>query len=1117
MKRILLIIGIILFFTNTFSHEYFSLLDNKKIIRITDNTEYYELDFQNIIANSEIVTVQNDTLQKGINYKIFYKEGRIKILKPYTADTEIIVTFKVFPKKLKYSFSKFKKQVVSGKEEYRPLKETQQKPVYSSSNLNISGSKSFAISVGNKEDVDLEQSLYLQIDGELSDKIFIKAQLSDNNSPIAPEGTTKKLSEFDKMFIKVHSGNYSISFGDFFAKFDDTYFANYDYKLEGVNFMWEGAQSFEAAAAVSNGDFMSYKFYGTEGIQGPYYLPGKNSSSTKVLAGTEKIYLNGKLLTRGEDYSIDYNEGSLTFNNNIIITEDSYIIADYEYSAEDYRSNIYLSSGYFSFLDANAQISFKVLSNNDDKNKPLNFSFSKDDKEILANAGDDPKKARKNGADTVAIGEGNYTLVDSYYVYVGFDSTGNYFVSFSYVGQGYGSYQKSGYNQFEWKGKGNGDYIPEIQLPLPNKRFNLDFSTKLKFALFSLYSEGIYSNYDKNSFSEIDDKNDNGYALYNKLNFTNNISTFGKTNISFFYKYRDKNFYSLARTESAKIEYETAGFIDADTVEIHQYGSNVDIELHNWAKNYVEFSEKNMKNIAKQSNFSNRFSYIQNKSISFLPSFNYSYSLIKEKTKLSASSNNQQIKQQIHDLNGEYKYDFFDVQAGYYERQQTFTCITYNGLRLNKNFYKTNLNFKNIKISLGYERENQDSLKTDWKRFKNAYLLFSNLYYGYENFNINSNYSHRENRYFNGEKDTKFDLFDNQLSINLLKKSISNRINYKIGNIEIYPKVKQLIYVGQGNGSYSYIDSVLVYEGPGQGDYEYEITRVGTPTPVTELQVNWYLNINPGRALYHTNTELGNFLGKFLFTSDISIQEESKTPYKLNLYLLKKKALMNEKYTDYGFQRYKAQLWYNIKKNKIVARFLYEKTKKMDNRYENEFDKLWQDDYNLSLNIFNVNKWNFENKIGFKDKTSNYQTAEFLKSKIYSISTDIGYKFNYNMILSSTFGYNIEDGIEENSSNSYRISSYIIEPKFVYNVGSKYHFMVQVYFQDNKSKGSDYPQFNWGSNNFISKRNGLTTRFTLQFDYRFSKYVTGFLKYYSEKYPESDVRHQLKMEVRADF
>ncbi len=1122
MKKLIFLIILLLFFTTLLAEGHFSLLDKKKVIKVSryqtqfgNENSNYELGFQNIIANSETVIVQNDTIKKDIDYKIFYKEGKIRILKLYPTDTEIIVMFKVFPEDLKYSYLKFKKQTVSGGKDYKPIRVTPKRSEYSSSsNLFISGSKSFAISVGNQADMDFDQSLYLQIDGELSEKIFIKAQLSDNNSPIAPEGTTKKISELDKMFIKIYSGNYALSFGDFFCKFDDTHFANYEYKLEGVNFQWDGRNNLGASAAISNGDFISHKFYGVEGKQGPYYLPGKNNSYVKILSGTEKIYLNGKLLSRGDDYTIDYNEGSLTFKNKNVITENSYIIADYEYSSEDFRSNFYLGSGNFHFFDNNAKLFFKILSNNDDKEKPLNYTFSDSDKEILSQAGDDPTKSRKSGVDSVATGEGNYIRVDSHYEYIGFDSTGNYLVSFSYVGDGKGSYQKSGFNQFEWVGEKNGDYIPEIQLPMPEKNLNLDFGAKLNIGKVSIYSEGIISNYDKNSFSKFDDEDDFGFALFNEIRFKSDISNIGRTENSFFYQYIDKNYHPLTRTESAETEYEYSQFIKADTVDAIQYGADILLEIQpkadeplaqkSWAKNSTKFSEKNLKSIAQSRNLSNRFSYLQNQNFPYIPSINYNYSRIEEESNIV---NNQTLKQEIHDLNGNYKYNFLNLSAGYYERIFKSKGTIAQGIKVGKNFYKTGLDFRKLKINLEYEYENQDSLKTDWQNFKQAYLWRGNVYHGGEKFNIKSEYSHRENKYFNGMQNSTFDLLNTQISMNILKKIIYNKINYKIGNLAIYPKVRELVFVGQGNGIY---DSLGFYQE--DGDYDYEITKIGNPQPITELQVNWNITLNPARGINLENSQFTKALSKFLFTSDIAIQEKSRTPHKLDLYLLKKNALMNEDYTDYGYQKYREQLWYNIKKNKIITKLFYEKTRKMDNQYENVFDELSQDEWGFEFNLYNINKWNLENKISYKDRTSNYQTTDFLKSKNYGIATDIGYKFNYNMIFSAEFGYDFENGSKEDGSDSYQIFSYQIQPCFVYNAGSKYHLMAQIHFQKNKREGSDYL-----SDILVSKRNGIITRATLQFDYQFSKYVTGFLKYYTEKYPESDVKNQLKMEVRADF
>jgi len=333
-----------------------------------------------------------------------------------------------------------------------------------------------------------------------------------------------------------------------------------------------------------------------------------------------------------------------------------------------------------------------------------------------------------------------------------------------------------------------------------------------------------------------------------------------------------------------------------------------------------------MKSIAQSRNLSNRFSYLQNQNFPYIPSINYNYSHIKESNIL----NNQTLKQEVHDLNCNYKYDFVDLFAGYYERRFESEGTFYQGIKIDKNFYKTSFNFGKAKITLEYEHENQDSLKISWQKFKQADLFKGNIYHGGEIFNIRSEYSHRKNIYYNRMQDTKFDLLNTQISMNFFKRSIYNRLNYKIGNLETYPKVKQAIYVGQGNGSYTYIDSLLVYEGPGEGDYDYEITRIGDPQPITELEINWNMTLNPARGIRSINSQLLDVLSKLLFTSDISIQEKSRIPHKLDLYLLRKNALMNEDYTDYGYQKFREQIWYNIKKNKIIAKLLYEKTKKMD-------------------------------------------------------------------------------------------------------------------------------------------------------------------------------------------
>jgi len=1098
---------IFLFLSVPLWSEDHSILDKTTVIEIEPGKTNYELGYEYIILSSERVICHDIVFIKNIDYSIDYVRGFISFLKEMQSGQKIRITFKVFPKSLLYAFQEFSPQDNVLRPNKNSNKVVKKQNYDTSANLNISGSKSFALSLGNQQNMDLDQSLYLQVDGELSKNVFIKAQLSDNTTPISPEGTTKKLSEFDKMFIKVYSGNYNLQFGDFFVRFDDTHYANYDYKLEGVTFQIEGKQKVKGSVAVSNGDFKSYSFYGTEGIQGPYYLPGNNSSKVRVLSGTEKIYLNGRLLDRGEDYFIDYNEGSVTFQNMNIITEDSYIIADYEYTAEEYRSNFYLGSGDISLFNNGLNVSMKIVSNNDDKDNPLNFSFTEKEKEVLRNAGNDSDKARISGVDSVEVGQGNYILVDSHYVYVGFDSTGNYLVSFSYVGSGKGSYNKSGYIQYEYVGDGEGEYIPKIQLPFPEKRANLDIRAQMTFDKFELLSEGMFTHWDKNSFSHIDDKYNNGFAHYHSIKLNMPIIYNSSINSSVYYRAHDKYFRSLARTESASTQYQTSDFTEVDTVDVEEFGGSAKISFLKVITNTTQFYDKQMKEIAHLQTFLNSFSYQQNKTLFLLPSLQYSFSQIQEKIPSSITKSNNELIQRTHALAGNYKIGSVEVNAGFSDRKFTHEGALDFGFSNIKYKYGLNAQFWNTEVDFAYEQEFVDSLNNYWFDYKKARLYKAGIAYMNKKTNIKLDYSHRSNYYFTGESNNNFDLLNCLITFDLFRNSMSNRVNYKIGNLELYPKVKELIFVGYGNGLY---DSLGFYQE--DGDYDYEITIVGNPQPVTELQMNWNVNINPSRSSNETTTKLSKFLKNFTFISDVVIQEKSSTPHKIDLYLLKPSALFNKLYTDYGYQRYKEQLWYNIIRNKLAIRLLYEKTKKIDNQYENEFDELDQDDYTATVNIYNVRKWNFENEMGYTDIISNYQTADFLRSKIYGISTDIAYKFSYTMILSTLLGVDIEKGAKLDGSDEYKITSYTIAPEFVYNAGSRYHLMLKLNLQENRREGSDY-----FSNVLYSKRNGLSTRLTVQFDYKFSKFVTGFLKYYFEKYPQADARYQLKMEVRADF
>lgn len=160
-----------------------------------------------------------------------------------------------------------------------------------------------------------QERLQLRIMGQLSEDLSVIYDLEQQ--PETP----------DRYDVKVKYYNNELTFGDFTANFSGNEFASTSKFLNGV--MLTAKDSWYDVITVPSAKLKSQTQNLTSqkgnNTKGPY-----NIGHGTIVEGSERIELNGVVLTRNVDYTIDYFEGKVTFNR--ILTEDDEFKYSYEFT-----------------------------------------------------------------------------------------------------------------------------------------------------------------------------------------------------------------------------------------------------------------------------------------------------------------------------------------------------------------------------------------------------------------------------------------------------------------------------------------------------------------------------------------------------------------------------------------------------------------------------------------------------------------------------------------------------------------------------------------------------------------------------------------------------------------
>jgi hypothetical protein len=375
------------------------------------------------------------------------------------------------------------------------------------------------ITSGNNQNAVTNASLDLEISGKLSENTHLRAKIFDTNIPIQQNGYSQNLTDFDRIFIEMYSKNWRVKAGDIALENTESMFMPINKQIAGLQVEAKLNEHFKIAAsgAVVRGKFNNFRFTAVEGNQGPYKLFGANNEAAiLIIEGSERVFVNGVQIQRGEnkDFIINYNLGEIIFNTKFPITNDMRIVVEFQYAERNYTRFVTFEEAVYK--GEKFQISGFFYAENDAKNQPLQQSLTNEQKEILANAGNDTDAMFAESAfldtfdDNKILYKKTIQGTTEIFEYSQNPNDELYFVSFSNVGKNNGEYQLDRTTAigsvFVFAGTNQGDFSPIIKLIPPNK-----FQT---FVVKSGYqasektqinTEIAISNNDKNLFSTIDD------------------------------------------------------------------------------------------------------------------------------------------------------------------------------------------------------------------------------------------------------------------------------------------------------------------------------------------------------------------------------------------------------------------------------------------------------------------------------------------------------------------------------------------------------------------------------------------------------------------------------------
>lgn len=1047
-------------------------------IELIPNQLRYELSHQHIVVNSEEVFSDSLRLMPGSDYTLDYRTGilELAILPP---GSQLKISYFIIPPEFTQSIQLYQRSLLT--DSLKVVSPRVRNNWFDqSTNLNISGSKTFALSFSESGEADLLQSLYVNLSGELAKDVQISAQLSDSQSKLSPEGDSKELSSLDQVFIRIYGKKWELGMGDLELSYENSRFLNYQTKIEGLQGSYNGNHNFQAAFSAGTGKRAFMQIPIVDGKQGPYFLIANDAQrSFIIVAGSEEIYLDGTLQERGQDYYIDYAEGSVMFRR--LVSSSNIVNAWFQYSDENYQQSTYFNSSTIRISDQ-LSISHHLIHQTDNKNHPLLYSFTEADLDSLATAGDG--QALSDGV--IETEAGNYIQVIDpegliYYEYAPGDSSAIYNVIFSYMGPGKGDYEEFSSGIFRWVGPGNGSWLPVKKIIAPAARSNIEFGLHWENGIWQSGADMMYAYNDQNTLSSLDD-NDNsaGIAAFWLAHQNQESPLHGKLEA----QYRFADTYRFG-TDGAP-EHDFSALPAADSLAMGNIDLNLSYETAWWKPELLlRYRELKQRYIQKALRFSS-----ESKAYSILPQ-------IRLKSTISDQSGKQNSLLMYHDAELGWAYSIFGLKlAGIYsllddEAPQTPST---RYLKWQPSF---SIQSPGQQTLLIFTRDQNSIKQESWQEVNSSDTYALKHHSNFENHSFDLDFSHRE--LINPNSDTapvsSYELLNLRSSHNIMEGAINFYNNYELNQSEFFPRIRDLIYVGPGLGIY---DSTGVAIEDGEYIYEYVSSPDGRLS--TEITAALSMYLKPG---LHFQAPLWKKIQSDIF---VTATEQAEQMNDWRSYLFLPDYTYSEQ-SIYGRQAYLQNFWLDLYQSRIISNVSVDISRSIDNRYQAQtrsFDNKQAAQIDFR-DFFSLNtRLSFENSFSRESRYASEIYGQSLSSNFEKIISP------QHTVLLELKAFR-EEGKSQIAEESYSLQGLALSPQVRSVLMQKYRVSARFNLGYNFREGSSYLLF------LPQKREGFVSDGTLSAIYRMNSFSTFSLEYRYSKFPEAKSTHNLKLEFKAEL